>query len=201
MPGTDSESQSSSPADQVNTRRMIRVVATLAVAMTVGLTLCWTLMPSNPPKADRVITPKGMAEARRWQAIVIACTGGDGGSFEEIMRQGPSAHFIIGNGHGAADGEAISTPLWTAQQRTIGREPEGRSARGIDIVLAGDFSRRPPTDAQMKTLVHLVYNLTTRHRIPLTNIRGQWELDGRPDEGQAFPMTEFLRRLGEKHRK
>jgi len=180
---------------------MIRVVVALAAAMTVGLTLCWTLMPPNPPEADRVITPKGMADARRWQAIVIGCTGGDGGSFEEIMRRGPSAHFIIGNSHGAADGKAISTPLWTAQQRTIGREPEDRPADGIDIVLAGDLGRRGPTCAQMKTVVRLVYNLTTRHRIPLTNIRGQWELDGRLDEGQAFPMTEFLRRLGEKHRK
>lgn len=180
---------------------MIRVVVTLAAAMTVGLTLCWTLMPPSPPEADRVTTPKGMAAARRWRAIVIECAGGDGGSFEEIMQRGPGAHFIVSNGHGATDGKVVSTPLWTAQQRTFGREPADRPAGTIDIVLAGDLSRRPPTDAQMKTLIRLVYDLTTRHHIPLTNVRGQWELDGRPDEGQAFPLTEFLRRLGEKHRK
>ena len=201
--------------DAVDGRRMVKVVASLAMAMGAGVILCHLVMPADPPRADRTAFPPDMAPVRAWEAVVIHHTGTSGGTFESVSGgedgsetgQGDlRGHFVVGNGQGMGDGEVRATSLWTAQQ--VWRHcPMGGEADGdlppdaVGVVLVGDGRRGPPTEAQMESLVGLAYALTTRLRIPLTAVHGHGEVSPAACPGEAFPMAAFLRRLGEKHRR
>lgn len=194
-----------SRSDQVNTRRMLKVVIALTLAMAVGLGLCWMMPePNDLPEVYRLLRPRGMADLADWQSIVIRDSGDLGGWYDP-----QAGHFIIGNGRGQvlADGQMISTALWKAQQpwsppREAAGVLSGSQAEAVVIVVAGDFRVAPPSDEQLGSLVKLVYELSSRYRtIPLTHVQAYWELIGHPADGAAFPMSRFLRDLGEDHRR
>jgi hypothetical protein len=169
-------------ADQVDGQRMVRMVIALAVAMGLGVGLCLLLMPDDPPQFDRVIRPKGMAEARRWPGILIRDSVEVGGH--------AGAHFVVGlHSERIGDGVVVSTDRWKDQTLV---DAQGEAV-DIVIVVVGDFRSAAPTEKQIKALVSLVDDLATLFRIPLTAIRGPWD---DADSETTFPTAGFLRRLG-----
>ena len=175
-------------ADHVDVRRMVRVVVALAAAMAAGVSLCWALMPENPPRADRIIRPRGVAEFRRWTDILIRD--------EETARSAAGAspqgaHFVV-----ASDGDGplvVPTRHWTAQALLEPGQQVGDGGPVIVIVLEGDLGRTPPGEAQLDALVALVDELATLFRVPLTRVSGPWDAAG---GGTTFPTAGFLCRLG-----
>jgi hypothetical protein len=191
--------------DSINTRRMIRVVIALTLAMAVGLGLCLIMPASSPlPEVYRVLHPRGMAPAIGWRSIIVCDSGYADGSHDP-----QNCHFVIGNGRGPslADGQMVSTDLWRLQKPwSPPAEVAGRLGveltEPIIIVIVGNSRLDKPTDAQLAALTKLVYELSSRYRaIPLTHVLAYWEVTNDPQGGAAFPMSEFFRRLGEDHRR
>jgi len=192
--------------DSVNTRRMIRVVVALTLAMAAGLGLCLIMPASSPlPEVYRVLHPRGMAPAIGWRSIIICDSGHVDGTYDP-----QNCHFVIGNGRGTspADGVMKSTELWRSQKPWVPPdEVAGRIGADLTepiiIVVVGKFLMEKPTEAQMASLTKLVYELSSRYRaIPLTNVLAYWEVaGGHPADSGSFPMSEFFRRLGEDHRR
>ncbi|MBN2583356.1 MAG: N-acetylmuramoyl-L-alanine amidase [Planctomycetes bacterium] len=224
-------SQTQPPAKRgegLNLKRLATVVLSLLLAMAVGVTLCWAVMP--PPhgvvrpelRQPAAVFPADMAMLRPWRFIVVHHTAteqGDVQSLDLLHRQqlglanGIACHFLIGNGDGMADGRIASTVRWIRQADAIHREtrealPGLNGAAdlatvkryGISVALVGDFTRREPTPKQMDTLVDLVYTLSDRFGIPLTDVFLHSDLEATSCPGPKFPAGDLFRRLGEKCR-
>ena len=206
--------------DEVNVRRMAKVVLALAAAMAVGLAVCW-VFPAEPPMADRTVFPGRMAELRPWRQIVVHRTAAPDRSFESVAGGSaadgagatmPVVHFVVGGGRALGDGEVRHTRLWLEQlpagscpaDGAVGRSRDEaaaqRSEPAIAVALVGNFRTQPPTAAQMDSLVALVHELTSRLRIPLTGVLLHSDLSGVDCPGAEFPTGDFFRRLGERYR-
>ena len=89
-----------------------------------------------------------------WRRVVVEGTGEEAGGAKDLAfvlrRDGPAgaasglraAHFVIGNGTRTPDG-------------AIERTPRGLTDDAVVVALVGDFSRRPPTQAQLQALTEL----------------------------------------------
>lgn len=81
-------------------------------------------------------------------------------------------HFVIGNGHGMADGEIQATFRWTE-----GRD--GAHCKGhndtVGICLVGDFTEQMPSEKQIESLRVLLELLREQG---LTDVKGHSEREG-----------------------
>ena len=184
--------------------------------------------PGEAPKLDPIVTPPPPAPSlpavgpgpwdpparvrpRAWQYVVIhhsATTAGDAASFDRYHREergwehGLGYHFVIGNGHGARDGQLEVGPRWLAQLQGAHAGAGIYNEAGIGICLVGDFDRRAPTAAQLATLRSLVAGLCGRFRIPSGRVLGHREVkrtaSGSPATqcpGRNFSLDEIRRGL------
>ena len=127
---------------------------------------------------------------RPWQHIYVRQSGAKGTT-------GAGDHFLIGDGRDGPDGEIRITDRWQRQRPAL--PPPGAS--GIDpscvsICLAGDLDRRPPTDAQVRSLTQLVRSLDRRLNLPADRVVMLTDAAGRPAVGPAgvgrqFPVSAF----------
>jgi hypothetical protein len=139
---------------------------------------------------------------RRWKYIVLHHSDGEQGSeaiFDRYHRQhngwrGVGYDFVIGNGHGAADGLVEVTFRWEQQLDGAHAGHDEYNQHGIGICLVGDFDRGYPTAKQMEALVGLVNYLQERCDIPTDNILGHCHVrpGGTRCPGKNFPWYEFF---------
>ncbi len=164
-----------------------------------------------------------MAPLRPWRFIILHHTAtqqGDVQSLELARRRGvaptgePACHFLIGNGRGVADGALVCTDRWLRQETAFdspisSAEPLLRVAPsdyamirqyGITVTLVGDFGRHKPTAKQMDTLANLVYTLSDRFSIPLTDVLMHSDVAAVSCPGPQLPAGDLFRRVGEKYR-
>ena len=197
------------------------VLGSLVGAMTVASALLLVLepRPSLRPVGDmslssvesaRVVRPTdliGVASGvvpAGWDAIVVHQTGhlaGDGDTaalFRGDRSTVPGGyHFVVGNGHGSADGELAVTADWVAQ-RVFTPSPSplrpGQD-RAIRVLIVGDNRRRAPTELQVRRLTWLVQQLQFRHgigadRVVLRDGSGRGAIIG-----DLFPEAWFRQQL------
>ncbi len=216
-------------SDTVNVKRVGTMLAALLAAMAVGVALCWAVMPpprgavAAEQRTSSAIFPEGMAPLRPWRFIVLHHTAteqGDVQSLDLARRRGvapagePACHFLIGNGRGLADGALVCTDRWLRQEPAFelpadSAEPALRVAaadyatirrQGITVTLVGDFARHGPTAKQMDTLADLVYTLSDRFAIPLTDVLLHSDVQAVSCPGPQLPAGDLFRRVGERCR-
>lgn len=105
-------------------------------------------------------------------------------------------HFVVGSSMGrprALDGELEVGASWKNQQVGIPHAgwpdvrynaiPIQMRDRVVGVCLAADIARKAPSDAQFRTLLHLVHELQQQLQIPSQNIHFQWEIS--PNDATA----------------
>ncbi len=137
---------------------------------------------------------------RGWHYIVIHHSATDEGSaaiFDKWHRQrgweGLGYDFVIGNGHGSADGAVEVGYRW--RQQLVGAHAGNKrmNEEGIGICLVGDFTRTRPTSAQMRSLARLCNFLSAYCGISADNVLLHGDVRQTTCPGPLFPR-EFLSR-------
>jgi N-acetylmuramoyl-L-alanine amidase len=142
----------------------------------------------------------------RWTGIVIHHLGEPAGDAESIHRRhqsmgfdGLGYHFVIGNGNGMGDGTIEAGYRWLQQKpgaHVIGSAGRLHNHHSIGIVLIGNFDRREPTEAQMRSLTTLVRRLQRELSIPASAVVMHRDLvGGITSPGQFFPEAELREQL------
>jgi hypothetical protein len=155
-------------------------------------------------KEQRSQLDAGLARPAHWERVVLhGSRAGVGGGLllERYHTQvlgidtGLAHHFVIGNGHGAADGAISVSDRWQAGLTPADMaEPELRVG-SISICLVGDFHHSEPTAAQLAALDELLDYLRIKlGALPVTTHR---ELTGSSCLGPCFPEQELLEALQE----
>ena len=169
--------------------RTIRVLAALAMAMTIG-TLAMKLFENASPlpmtQADLMaLSPKTdfktLVPEAEWKHIVIFALPDANASADPAA----VAHFILDLD--ARNGRPIvtTTDLWRRQTAT---PADKGNLACIAIGLKGDFSRKAPTSAQMDELTNLVCLLQYTRNVGPQNVRLH-------NPGDAFPTEKFTAKL------
>lgn len=162
----------------------------LAAACVIALAACQHGAPRNP-MATWVPSPNH--DVRRAQLIVLHYTEQDSvqrslDTLRSANSGGPvSSHYLLGEDGAIYQLVSDEHRAWHAGAGRWGTIHELNSASiGIEIDNDG---REPFTDAQIDALVRLLEDLTTRHRIPKTEVIGHSDLaPGRKiDPGPRFP--------------
>lgn len=162
----------------------------LLVASVLALAACQHTAPRNP-LATWVPSPNH--DARRAQLIVLHYTEQESvqhslDTLRSANSGGPvSAHYLLGEDGATYQLVSDERRAWHAGAGRWGTIHELNSASiGIEIDNDG---HEPFTDAQFDALVSLLEDLTTRHRIPRTEVIGHSDLaPGRKiDPGPLFP--------------
>lgn len=138
------------------------------------------------------------APVNAWKFIVIHHTATDSGSVESIDEahrvgnawQGIGYHFLIGNGHGMADGEVAATFRW--QEQIAGAHAGNRQYNefGIGVCLVGNFEEQPPTPAQLDAVRRLVGWLKGEFRLEQEQVLGHRDVKATACPGRHFPLDE-----------
>ncbi len=132
----------------------------------------------------------------QWNRIVIHHSGQDTGNANTISDLHDALgygslgyHFVIGNGHGSADGRVQIGPRWVKQT-------EGAYVPGaISICLVGNGDRTPPTRDQVDRLVQLIETLRQRLDIPYEQVILHGDVAQTTSPGRHFPEAAFKLRL------
>jgi hypothetical protein len=107
-------------------------------------------------------------------------------------------HFVIGNGRGTADGMIEAGSRWHKQKHGAHcKTPDNYfNNHGIGICLVGDFTKAPPSAAQMASLDKLVRFLSSACRIPPAMVTTHGAVTGKTAcPGNLFPLARFQRSL------
>ena len=142
----------------------------------------------------------------QWTYIVIhhsATTKGNARTLDRIHRKrgftnGLGYHFVIDNGTvGRRDGQIEVGRRWTRQEKGAHCDAGGMNDHGIGICLVGDFTTRPPSAAEMRSLLALVNSLRRYYRIPPSRVIRHRDVAGKHTAcpGDRFPWVEFKRQL------
>ena len=143
---------------------------------------------------------------RRWGAIIIHHSAGDFGNvtfLDKVHRQrqpydpidSMAYHFVIGNGNGMALGAVDQG--WRWRKRLWGSHVSAGNTRfnfrGIGICLIGNYHLGPVPREQYRTLVRLVRDLRSAHRIRASDVIPHCRLEGERTvcPGKHFPYERF----------
>lgn len=198
------------------------VWVSLAVSMTVA-TLALTLM-NGPVRPDADLSAAGIeAPSGSWQdrlltfapgtgkaafdGIVVHHSGVTSGSAASIRKahaergiRNLGYHFVIGNGHGAHDGEIQVGARWVRQQpgaHVVGPRARALNQTTIGICLVGDGDRRPVTHEQFASLIQLVRTLQEAYGIDGDRVVLHRDVAPTASPGRLFPEVEFEQSLRE----
>jgi hypothetical protein len=185
-------------------------------AVAAYLALRW-LAPGGPPTvgapeaAPSPVQPEPGWEVARttrdWQYIVIHHSASPKGDYRSIHRlhadsrkwEGCGYHFVIGNGSLSGDGAVEVGFRWTEQKPGAhagsGPEPARFNRHGIGICLIGDFTRDPPTAAQMDSLARLTRFLMERYAVPPERVIGHGDIRNTECPGRCFSRRALLERI------
>lgn len=145
---------------------------------------------------DRVFETNVPLRTTHWKSIYIhqsLTSSGDAMSLGSGRGEIPD-HFVIGNGHGCADGEIQIGRRWS-QQLPCGLSDLSR-ADSISICLIGDFNHGRPTATQEARLAQLVtalqrqFTISSEHVLLLTRRNA-----GVVGAGANFPVAELRAQL------
>ena len=149
---------------------------------------------------------KPKVRERAWKHIVIHHTATWRGSVASIHAThrnrrdkkgnrwlGIGYHFVIGNGHGMADGAIEPTFRWRQQLHGAHAGDDDFNQNGIGIAMVGNFNEGPPTIAQMKAIKRLVAVLKANYRISADKVVGHNEVKATACPGIYFPLAEVSR--------
>ncbi len=166
-----------------------------AVACTVVLAACQTTAPRNPMATW---VPSENYDTRRAQVIVVHYTEQDSvqRSLNTLRTRNSggrvSAHYLVGDDGAIYQLVSDEHRAWHAGAGSWGTIHELNSASiGIEIDNDG---KEPFPDAQVEALIRLLDDLTSRHRIPRTEVIGHSDLaPGRKvDPGPLFPWKRLF---------
>ncbi|MBI2824685.1 MAG: N-acetylmuramoyl-L-alanine amidase [Planctomycetia bacterium] len=142
--------------------------------------------------------------ARAWKYIVLhhsATTAGDVLSIDEDHRGRTDAagdhwlgigyHFVIGNGHGMADGAVEPTFRWREQLQGAHAGVHRYNDEGIGICLVGNFNEGPPTPRQIDAARTLVSQLAGRFAIPRAGCLRHDDIGNTECPGRLFPWDQI----------
>lgn len=137
----------------------------------------------------------------RWKYIVVHNSGsrvGNAHIFDVYHRRvrhmvnGLAYHFVIGNGHGSANGQIEVGHRWTAQLNGGHVASDYLNDIALGICLVGDYNRDTPTKAQIIALNELITYL--RYRVGRVQgkesiVKAHKEINPRPTDcpGRYFP--------------
>lgn len=137
----------------------------------------------------------------RWKYIVVHNSGsrvGNARIFDVYHRRvrhmvnGLAYHFVIGNGHGSANGQIEVGHRWMAQLNGGHVASDYLNDIALGICLVGDYNRDVPTKAQLIALNELITYL--RYRVGRTQgkesiVKAHKEINPRPTDcpGRYFP--------------
>lgn len=134
----------------------------------------------------------------KWKYIVIHHSATDRGSAkgmdryhreERHMENGLAYHFVIGNGHGAGDGEISVGSRWRRQIKGGHVATTSLNEKSIGICLVGNFEKAPPTRKQMESLRALNEYLRKRCGLNRSRVKPHRDINPRPTKcpGKHFP--------------
>ena len=165
-------------------------------------------LPDRPSTAaeKRAIANSGLTSKERrdwvvplrrdWRYIVVHHSATDAGStasFHAAHRKrgwdGLGYHFVIGNGKGMRDGEIQSGFRWPKQREGAHAGHDLFNQKGIGICLVGDFTKRPPSTAQMKSLRRLCDFLSAYCGVSPSNLRLHSDFRDTKCPGDRFPKS------------
>lgn len=149
-------------------------------------------------KLDRIRISQG-----KWRYIVLHHSATNEGSPQGMdayhrrvrhMENGLAYHFVIGNGHGMGNGDVYIGNRWVKQLNGGHLAKENLNAQCIGICLVGDFTRRNPSSAQMKSLQALVEYLMDACDIPESRVKTHRQIHPGHTAcpGQRFPIKSLL---------
>lgn len=154
------------------------------------------VQPAEPPQANPGIR-------NFWRYIVIhhsASASGNAASFDRMHRakgwDGLAYHFVITNGKGGPDGGLEVGHRWWKQKHgahagalhgLVGDERNEFNEFGIGICLVGNFEKKPPTRAQLKTLAGLLTKLQEQFGLGDDAIVGHRHVTRTACPGRRFP--------------
>jgi hypothetical protein len=153
---------------------------------------------SAPDSMDVIFQTKKPTEPGRWKYVFIHHSRTQAGNALSLdsTGQGPSDHFVIGNGEGAVDGEIQVSQRWDAQESAA--PPPGATTIDpdcISICLVGDFDRAMPTPTQLRRLNQLVNSLQLRLQIPASQVSLVSQTRSGAGIGRYFPAAAFREQL------
>ncbi len=179
--------------------RMIRTLAALVAAMTVG-TLVLMVMQTDPiiptPTSAVLVQPAEQfrrvsigadTALRNWRNIVVHS------SANERSPVARGSHFTI-----APNGDIRRSSLWMGQNlgAHVARPRLSWNRDSIGICLIGDFSAAAPTAAQYKAVIALARNLQKTLGIPAGNVYLSGQIgQGGTSPGRAFPVKRWTNAL------
>ena len=147
------------------------------------------------------------APARPWKYLVLHHTATEEGDIETIDQEhrqrkdaqgkpwlGIGYHFVIGNGHGMADGLVEPTFRWTRQIHGAHAGNRLYNEQGIGICLVGNFVDGHPTARQVKAARELVRRLCDEFDIPPHCVLRHQDIGATECPGPNFPLDEIIGR-------
>ncbi|MCW5580167.1 MAG: N-acetylmuramoyl-L-alanine amidase [Luteimonas sp.] len=167
----------------------------IAAACVFALAACQHAAPRNPMA---IWVPSENYDVRRAQVIVVHYTEQDSvqRSLDTLRSRNSggrvSSHYLLGEDGSIYQLVSDEHRAWHAGAGSWGGIHELNSASiGIEIDNDG---QEPFSDAQIDALIRLLEDLTTRHRIPKTEVIGQSDLaPGRKiDPGPLFPWKRLF---------
>jgi N-acetyl-anhydromuramyl-L-alanine amidase AmpD len=144
----------------------------------------------------------GDSQPRAWRYIVLHHTATQRGTVAEIDAShrrrvdetgahwlGIGYHFVIGNGHGMADGELEATFRWERQLAGAHAGQRDYNEAGIGICLVGHLDRSAPTSAQLAAASRLIQQLSHEYQIPAERIIGHRDIRTTACPGRHLPLA------------
>jgi len=157
------------------------------------------------PSEQTLERSASQVELRAWRSIVLhhsATQQGDIASIDAAHKRRTDAggkpwlgigyHFVIGNGHGMADGEVQPTFRWRQQLAGAHAGNRTQNETGIGVCLIGDFNRNPPSDRQLTAAHRLVGQLMKANRLSPRDVRRHGDLRATDCPGRQFPWNKFI---------
>jgi N-acetyl-anhydromuramyl-L-alanine amidase AmpD len=158
------------------------------------------------PKYTEPVPVVGPPRIREWKYIVVHHSGSSVGNEDIIqsdhlrrgMENGMAYHFLIGNGSAhLGDGAIVEAHRWKHKLQGGHCHQDFLNECGIGICLVGNFSRKSPTQAQVKTLANLILKLQQQYHISDDNVHGHGQFFGEDSDcpGNHFPWTNVWQTL------
>jgi hypothetical protein len=166
-----------------------------------GVALAAPVAAAGATPIEAIFNTRADLEEGRWRGIVIQHSGSVHGSAATLAAEhqaralhGLGHHFVIGNGHGADDGELYVGYRWLDQlagAHTGGPYEDVINRSYIGICLIGDGDRRDFSERQVRRLTQLVAAL--QRRLGLSDDQILLERDVAPvtSPGRHFPEAGF----------
>lgn len=146
----------------------------------------------------------------KWKHLVVHHSATEMGSLKNMdryhredrhMENGLAYHFVIGNGHGMADGEIGVGKRWSEQLQGGHLASESLNEISLGICLVGDFDNRPPTKKQVEQLHALLDYLLDRCHLGPQAVKTHQQINPIRTEcpGRLFPAAKFIKELKQRH--